>query len=134
MGIEKYKDIIEHPHHVSLRHPRMSELDRAAQFAPFAALTGYDDVIIETGRLTDSEKELDEQRAEHLNAALNRLLEHLPERPHAKITFFEKDSRKKGGRYRSIEGSVRVIDSVRRELQFVSGEVIPLDDIHEIFL
>ena len=92
--MDRYIGIIEHEHHVSARHPRMSMPDRAAQFAPFAALTGYDDVISETGRRTDAREEMDEVTARQLDAMLADIMEHLPEKPEVTLTVFEKDRRK----------------------------------------
>lgn len=134
MGIEKYKDIIEHEHHVSLRHQRMSALDRAAQFAPFAALTGYDEVIRETGRQTDSRIELDEESVKRLNDAIAGIAEHIDQKPSVNLTVFEKDARKHGGRYITVSGKVRTIDSVQRMITFVGGRKISLDDIAGISL
>lgn len=132
MGVEKYIGILDHEHHVSTRHPRMSAGDRAAQFAPFAALTGYEDVIHETGRLTDSRIEMDELRASRLDASLAEIVERIGERPPVTLTVFEKDPRKKGGRYTVLEGNVRTMDPVSRTLTLVGEQVVSLDDIAEI--
>lgn len=132
MGIEKYEGIIDHEHHVSARHPRMSMLDRAAQFAPFAALTGYDDVIRETGRQTDSRLEMDEYLAGKLNGRLAMIAEHIEDRPPVTLVVFEQDSRKNGGRYTTVEGRVRTIDFLERKLILTSGRHVSLDDIADI--
>lgn len=112
----------------------MSALDRAAQFAPFAALTGYDDVIRETGRQTDSRIELDETLASQLDERLATLLERLAERPFVKLTVFQKDARKQGGRYITIEGNIRDIDLLERRLVLVDGTIVPLVDLTDIRL
>ena len=92
-----YADIIHLPHHVSQNHPQMPMLDRAAQFAPFAALTGYEAAVGETARLTAERRELDAQEAEELNRRLAALIANLPERPDATIEYFVPDDRKSGG-------------------------------------
>lgn len=134
MGMDKYIGIIEHEHHTSSRHPRMSMHDRAAQFAPFAALTGYDDVILETGRQTDSRQEMDEMRARQMDARLNEILEHISEKPSVVLTVFEKDSRKSGGRYRQLRGRVRNISLPERMMTLVGDKAISLDDIVDIVI
>lgn len=129
MGIEKYKAIIDHKHHVSSRHPRMSALDRAAQFAPFAALTGYDSVIAETGRQTQDRVELDEMQILGLNEAMAGILERLSDRPKVRLTRFVPDSRKKGGSYQTLEGRVRNIDLAAGTMILCDGTSIPLRDL-----
>ena len=91
-----YADIIHLPHHVSQNHPQMPMLDRAAQFAPFAALTGYEAAVGETARLTAERRELDAQEAEELNRRLAALIANLPDRPEATIEYFVPDDRKSG--------------------------------------
>ena len=98
-GTHDYDDIINLPHHVSTRHPQMSMYDRAAQFSPFAALTGYDDAIQETGRLTEQKIELDEETLEKLDERFQILQEHLGEQPEVRFTYFKPDERKEGGAY-----------------------------------
>lgn len=132
MGIEKYKDIIDHEHHVSSRHPRMSALDRAAQFAPFAALTGYDSVIAETGRQTHDRVELDEMQILSLNEAMACIQERLPNRPKVRLTRFVPDSRKKGGSYQTLEGRVRNIDHTAGTMILYDGSSIPLKDLTQL--
>ena len=97
----QYDDIIRLPHPDSPKHPRMSLYDRAAQFSPFAALTGHSAAIAETGRLTDRRVELDEYEMARVDAELQRFQELLPGRPTASITYFVPDERKDGGSYRS---------------------------------
>lgn len=121
---------MEHP--TSKRHPRMPEMDRAAQFAPFAALTGYDRIIVETGRLTDDRKDLDETRLYDLNSAVNELMSGIHEKPSVELTRFVPDRLKDGGEYVKVSGSLREIDPVNRVLVMSDHTRISLDDIFEI--
>ena len=100
----KYDDIINLPHHVSQKHRRMSLLDRAAQFAPFAALSGYEEAVIETRRLTDKRRALDESEKEKLNARLQLVKDYLEAKPIVEITYFVPDERKSGGAYITSTG------------------------------
>ena len=124
-----YDDIIRLPHHVSQNHPQMSMHDRAAQFAPFAALTGYEAAVGETARLTAERRELDAQEAEELNRRLAALIAHLPGRPEVTIEYFVPDDRKAGGAYVTISGRVRHISVPEKTLVMEDGTVIPLDDV-----
>ncbi|MBR6362462.1 MAG: hypothetical protein VZQ27_05830 [Candidatus Cryptobacteroides sp.] len=130
----KYDDIIGLEYKGPKRHPRMSIHERAAQFAPFAALTGYDDVIAETGRLTGSKIELDEEQRASLNAVLQTVRGRLLERPEVLLTYFRPDSRKAGGTYLRIKGHVRNIDEASRLVVLADGPSIPIDDLFSIFL
>ena len=129
---DNYEDIINLPHHVSSRHTPMSLLNRAAQFAPFAALTGYDEAVKETARYTDDETELDESRLEILNERLRFLQSVQIERPVVTITFFQSDERKSGGAYVAATGSVKKIDDYERLVTLTDGTIIPIDRIVEI--
>lgn len=124
-----YDDIIDLPHHVSETHPPMSRADRAAQFSPFAALTGYDAAVRETARVTERRIELDEGVKAELNARLNCILEHLPEHPQVSITYFVPDEKKSGGAYRTVTGAVRKLDSFAKTLTLVDGTVVPMDEM-----
>ena len=126
---EKYADMMSLPRHVSDHRAPMSRQDRAAQFAPFAALTGFDGVIAETGRLTDSPIELTETEMEILDRQLRGIYDRLPERPRVEITWFCPDSRKEGGAYVSTAGAVRKIDLYNRQLYLEDGTHIPIDRI-----
>lgn len=126
----RYDDMIYLPHHVSDRRARMSDYDRAAQFSPFAALTGHDAAIRETARLTDTASELDENELELLNRKLLYLREHPGQE--AAFTYFCPDSRKAGGHYETVRGSVSKIDLHRREVLLSRGDVLPMDRIHQI--
>lgn len=130
----KYADIIELKHPEPKTHPRMSAMDRAAQFAPFAALTGYDAMVAETSRLTDSQMELDEEQMLALNEALTEIIEHAGEHPRVCITWFRKDARKSGGTYVETTGTVREVILAERRIVLRDGPRISLDDIMSISL
>lgn len=124
-----YDDIIDLPHHVSETHPPMSRADRAAQFSPFAALTGYDAAVRETARVTERRIELDEGVKAELNARLNCILEHLSEHPQVSITYFMPDEKKSGGAYRTVTGAVRKLDGFAKTLTLVDGTVVPVEEM-----
>lgn len=128
----KYDDIIDLPHHVSGKHPQMDLLDRAAQFSPFAALTGYDAALEETGRLTDERIELDENAQEILDLSFRKIREKLEERPCVSITYFQPDELKAGGKYVTITGSIKKLDETMRRLVFEDGMVVGMDEVVEI--
>ena len=130
----KYDDIIHLPRPVSQRHARMTIQDRVAQFAPFAALTGYDDVIEESGRLTDRRIELDEGEIARLNEALNSIRERLADRPRVRLICFQADSRKAGGAYRTVTVRVKKLDEHEKNLLLEDGSIIPLEQIFDIEL
>ncbi len=128
----QYEDIIGLPHPVSVNRPKMSRHDRAAQFSPFAALTGLDAAISETGRLTEVKIELDEAGKEALDERLGRIQEIIAARPEVTVTYFHPDERKKGGMYVCAEGRVKTLDPIFRKMVFTDGTIIPLDDIYNI--
>lgn len=125
----KYDDIIMLPHHVSKKHPQMSPLNRAAQFSPFAALTGYDAAIQEAQRLTDSFIEIDESREIELNEQFSFIRENLDKQPELKITCFQPDEKKSGGSYITVCGRIKKIDECNRQIVFVDGTTLPIDYI-----
>ena len=127
-----YNDIIHLPHHVSQNHPQMPMLDRAAQFAPFAALTGYEAAVGETARLTAERRELDAQEAEELNRRLTDLAARLKDRPKVTIEYFVPDERKSGGAYVTVTGRVRNISVLERLLVMEDGTVISLEDVDSV--
>ena len=127
-----YEDIINLPHHVSKTRPQMSMLDRAAQFSPFAALTGYDAAIKETGRLTDEKIEMDEDRKTALDMKQTYLIEMLDEQPEISITYFLPDTKKSGGAYVTVTGNLKRFDEYERLLILTDGKKIPMDDIADI--
>ena len=124
-----YDDIIHLPHHTSASHPHMSAYDRAAQFSPFAALTGHDAAITETARLTDKRVELDEYSKADLNQRLCIIQEHLDEQPEVSITYFQPDNKKSGGAYITAAGCVKKIDDYKRTLILQDDTKIPIEDI-----
>lgn len=130
--MSKYDDILYLPHHQSKVHPHMPREDRAAQFAPFAALTGYDDQIRETARLTDSRIELEENSKERLNDIMQYIQRHLEDQPQAVITYFVEDERKEGGRYITEHVQIKKIDLLQRRIITADKETIPMDDILDI--
>ena len=128
----KYDEIMGLPHHVSKTRPQMPMSDRAAQFAPFAALTGYDAAIKETGRLTDERIELDVEALSALDMKYQILMEALDEAPEVTITYFQPDERKAGGKYVSAVGAVKKIDDFERRITMRDGTRIPMDDVLSI--
>ena len=129
---DKYKDIINLPHHQSKRSPRMSMIDRAAQFSPFAALTGHNDAIIETARLTDRKIELDEGTKSVLNEKIQMMSDYLSEMPTVTFTHFEPDIKKDGGAYLKTTGTVKKIDDFNKEIYLTDGTIILIEHIYEI--
>ena len=128
----KYNEIMGLPHHVSKTRPQMPMSDRAAQFAPFAALTGYDAAIKETRRLTDERIELDVEALSALDMKYQLLMEALDEAPEVTITYFRPDERKAGGKYVSAVGAVKKIDDFERRITMQDGAKIPMDDVLSI--
>ena len=128
----KYEEIMKRPHHVSKTRPQMSMSDRAAQFAPFAALTGYDSAIKETGRLTDEKIELDEESLTALDMKYQLLMDALNEAPKVTITYFQPDERKAGGKYITATGAVKKVDDFERRITMRDGTRIPMDDVLNI--
>lgn len=127
-----YDDIINLPHHVSATRPQMSMIDRAAQFSPFAALTGYDAAIKETGRLTDDKIEMDEEALNILNMKFQILVDSLDEEPEVIFTYFKPDERKAGGAYVDLTGKVKKVDDFERMIVMQNGTKMPMDDILNI--
>lgn len=128
----KYDDIINLPHHVSKSHPQMSLLNRAAQFSPFAALTGHEAAIQETARLTDSFIELEEDRKERLNEQLQMVMENLEQKPECEITYFQPDEKKTGGSYVTVCGRIKKIDRLEHRIIFTDGTALPIKHLYSI--
>ena len=128
----KYDEIMGLPHHISKTRPQMPMSDRAAQFAPFAALTGYDAAIKETGRLTDERIELDVEALSALDMKYQLLMEALDEAPEVTITYFQPDERKGGGKYLTATGAVKKVDDFERRITMQDGAKIPMDDVLSI--
>ena len=125
----KYDDIINLPHHVSKRHPQLSRASYAAQFSPFAALTGYDGIVSEAARVTDKRIELGETEMSILSTKLQIIGNHIKEHPELTFTFFVADKRKTGGAYHQKIACVKRIDDVERLVHFTDGSILPIDDI-----
>lgn len=128
----KYEDMADLPHHVSSVHPQMDTKDRAAQFAPFSALTGQEAAIKETARLTQERKELDEEYQQILDERLQQLREQLHRKPFILITFFVTDEKKAGGTYVTVKDRVKKWKEYEQELVMENGTLIPLRDITEL--
>ncbi len=131
---QRYEDILYLPHHVSKQHPQMSLHDRAAQFAPFAALTAHGAAIRETARLTERKMELDENGKAMLDQRMQMIQEQLGAGicPEAEITYFVKDAAKEGGAYATVRGSICKIDEYSRTIVLAEGGRIAMDDVIEI--
>lgn len=125
MITNQYDDILHLPHPVSKNQPQMSLRDRAAQFMPFMALTGYKDAVSEAERLTEEWMELDESEREILDRKLQLLMEHREEHPEVVITYFQPDGRKDGGAYQTVVGRLRKLDVDGRSVLLDNGECIP---------
>lgn len=132
--MSRYDDIINLPHHVSTNHPRMSMHDRAAQFAPFAALVGYDDAVAETARLTESRPELDEQEQRELNARLCELADHIQDYPEVRIRYYVPDARKSGGAIIEICDKAVKISAETGILTLADKRTVSISSIVEIEL
>ena len=124
-----YEDILHLPHHVSKERPHMSMLDRAAQFSPFAALVGYEDIIDETARLTSQKRELDESEKAELDRRVSILAAHLRDKPVVTVEYFVPDALKSGGAYESRTGALVRISPVKKTLTLANGTSIRFDDV-----
>lgn len=127
-----YDDIIHRPHHVSATRPHMSVIDRAAQFSPFAALTGYDAAIKETARLTDKRVDLDEYMKDALSDKLQVIADRMKEHPEIAITYFQPDRKKSRGAYITVIGVAKKIDEYEKILLLTNGAVISIAEILSI--
>lgn len=127
-----YDDIINLPHHVSARHPQMPLKDRAAQFSPFAALTGYAGEVAEAARMTETKIELTEDQRAMLDERLCMLEDILPERPNVAFTYFVPDQRKQGGAYTTVTGKLKRLDRIEQNILLTNGIAIPVNDLLEV--
>ena len=127
-----YEDMLRLPHPVSRRHKRMDRIDRAAQFAPFAALTGFGDVIGECNRLTEGEIALSEEEIGALNEKLREIEDQISEHPEISVFWFQPDERKSGGAYREVTGRVKKLDEIHNQVVLMDGTRIPMESIYEI--
>lgn len=132
MKNNSYDDIINLPHPVSKNHPQMPFRDRAAQFAPFAALTGHDAAIKETARLTDERLELSEEVIAQLNEKINIIRNNIGIEQNVSITYFIPDAKKAGGAYVTCSGSVKKIDEYEHTIIMTDQTVIPIEQISDI--
>ena len=130
--MRNYEDIRNHKRYQLKHHTPMSLESRVAQFAPFAALVGYDEEIGEAARLTDGREELSEDAIDALNQAFQKLLEHEEERPLVTVTYFQPDAKKDGGRYMTYTGNFRFYDAEKRVMKFVDGMVIGVGQVCRI--
>ena len=128
----KYDDIINLPHHKSKKHPPMSLYARSAQFAPFAALTGYEDAVIETARITSDRIEIDEELKNILDRKIQIISEKLKDKPEITFTYFIQDLTKDGGTYTTVSGIVKKIDNYNQNIILESKLEIPIGDIIDI--
>ena len=129
---DNYDDIINLPHYDSKTHPRMSMHQRAAQFSPFAAVTGHDAAVKETERLTDKQIDLDERQKVELDEKLRIISEHLGQNPEVKITYFEPDQKKDGGAYITVSGFIKKIDVYEKKIVLQDGQKIEINQIYDI--
>ena len=127
-----YDDIVDLPPHISKKHPQPSMMDRAARFAPFAAITGYEEMVLEEARVTEERIDLDEGTLSLLNEKLNMIQEFLDDEPEVTITYFEPDKKKDGGAYISITGTVKRIDEYERIVLMSDDKKIRIEEIYAI--
>lgn len=129
----EYDDIINLPHRKSKYRKQMSMHDRAAQFAPFAALTGYDSAVKETARLTNERVELSDEEVERLNLKIQIMIDNIEQRPSVEVLYFVPDLKKSGGEYVSFCGNIRAVDTVRQQLIFEGEKKIFIGDVAAVF-
>lgn len=129
---EQYADIINLPHHELTTRHRMPLINRSASFSPFAALTGYDEAVKETARLTDARVELDDSTKIILSDKLQMAMDMADQEPTITVTYFVPDQRKAGGAYVDYTGIIKRIDEYERKVIFVDKTSIPIDDIYAI--
>ena len=127
-----YEDIVNLPPHISKKHPQPTMMDRAARFAPFAAITGYEEMVLEEARVTEERVDLDEGALSLLNEKLNMIQEFLDEEPEVTITYFEPDKKKSGGAYVSVTGTVKRIDEYEHIVLINDSKQIPIGEIYDI--
>lgn len=128
----KYDDIIHLEHPTSLKHPRMSQVDRAAQFSPFAALTGHEEAIEETARRTTEKIELSDEDKARLDRNYQWFKQNIASHPVVSVTYFVPDEHKQGGRYLQMTGELKKVDEYKRTLIFMNGTTISLEDVLEL--
>ena len=134
MKIDNYEDIINLPHHISKKYPRMSLEARSAQFAPYAALTGYDEVLAETARITNARIEIDENLKTIIDSKLQIIRENIKNKPQISVVYFVPDLKKNGGKYVTVNGNVKKIDEYRNVLVLDDNTEIEIEEIIDIML
>ena len=132
MSMAAYADILFLPRPVSEKRKRMTALERAAQFSPFAALTGYDAAIAESVRLTDAQAELGDWERTELDDKLRFLMERVKEHPEITVTYFQPDPSKSGGKYETVSGRLKRLKTVEREMLLTDGSAFSLDAVSRI--
>lgn len=128
----QYDDIINLPRPISKKHPQMPLEKRAAIFSPFAALTGFEDAIYETSRVTERKRELTNEEKISIDQKLNIILDEKSDTSEATITYFIPDSRKSGGSYNKISGVIKRYDEYNRMIVFTDNSTVPLDSVYDI--
>ena len=128
----QYDDIINLPHHISKKHPQMSLYARSAQFAPFAALTGYEDAVKETARETNERIDIEDELKSILDGKLQIILEQIKNHPEISITYFIADSKKNGGEYVTVTGLVKKVDLYNQYIYLIDYTEIPINEIIDI--
>lgn len=129
---DNYDDMINFPHPVSKTHPQMPRYDRAAQFSPFAALTGHEEAIRETARQTEAWVDLEEDRKQELNEKMQEIAEHLKEAPEVTLTYFKDDDKKAGGTYVTVTGRIKKLQEYEKQLVLEDGTVIAWEKVFGI--
>lgn len=129
---DNYDNMINLPHPVSKTHPQMPRYDRAAQFSPFAALTGHEEAIRETARQTEAWVDLEEDRKQELNEKMQEIAEHLKEAPEVTLTYFKDDDKKEGGTYVTVTGRIKKLQKYEKQLVLEDGTVIAWEKVFGI--
>lgn len=129
---QQYGDLLQRSYPAASTRVRMSNIERAAQFSPFSALTGYEDAVAETARLTENEKELDENRKSMINEKLNLLLQDHSSEQVVSFIYFQPDTRKSGGKYVTCTGKIQKIDLYQKKILLMDGTQIPIEQLYEI--
>ena len=127
-----YEDIVNLPPHISKKHPQPSMMDRAARFAPFAAITGYEEMVLEEARVTEEQIHLDEDAVALICEKINMIQEFIDEKTEIKITYFEPDKKKSGGAYITITGTPKRVDEFEQLLIMTDGKKIKFDSIYRL--
>ena len=127
-----YEDIVNLPPHISKKHPQPSMMDRAARFAPFAAITGYEEMVLEEARVTEEQIHLDEDAVALICEKINMIQEFIDEEPEVRITYFEPDKKKSGGAYITITGTPKRVDEYEQLLIMTDGKKIKFDSIYRL--